>query len=567
MSQPSSAAPSWRGSSGNSDRTPPGSGSSWRGGNAASAANSTTDRPRWTSSREQEGTPSMRGSSIMATPSTEGSLSRSRREPEKVNSRAAGLEMGGDRPRRDATRESDRTPPVLNQRFAGLSTSDDSRMTPQRTPAAPLVTNARFASVAESGSDNRGGSGNDRGGSGSSISSRFGSSDRTPPTSSGGAAGSWSSHRLGSGRDLGPPPTTNSRFAKAAEMAGREDHRSGDRGGFGGGDRGGFGGGGGSRNYDAPLAQNSRFANAAADDPDYVERGERERRMQDDPRGGRGGFRNDRYGSSGGGGRGGMEMPLPTGPRGSESEAYNVNDRVDELLKPKLKKEDEVVLKPPTKMHEENMLKFPAKALTKEEDTLFPTKKKEADAVPAKTEAVAPTQVGPTANVEELMAKSAELLKEFATGGKQGDELAQWVQENKVGLPAVDKLVFELLMENEKLNPNPECVWAEPAKFGAALLSLVEDDILGQMQVLWGIQLYCDKIGFPKLDGESICQAMFRCMYKFDLASGEAFAQWKEDESKEHMAGKTSAIIQTTDWFTWLDEDDDEDDEDYEDEE
>lgn len=455
-------------------------------------------------------------------------------------------------------------PPVLNKRFADLKASDgDDTTAPRsslRSSPPPLVSNSRFAAAAEMDRRDRPDErtsrfGGDRPG-GNEWSSRFGS--RPSPDTQ------------------GPPPVAHSRFAKAAEMAERDDRNREDRRGMGGfsgtGGSRGFGGDRGPRGYDAPLAQNSRFANAAADDPDYVERGERERRMQDrereraEGRGDRGpgGFRNDRYG--GGGARAGAPMVLPKGPRGSDSaDGYNQGpsiDLVDELLKPKLKKEDEVVIKPPTKLHEENILKFPAKALTKEEDNLFPTKKKEPER-PAKQEPSIMKQE-PVADVEELMAKSEELLKEFISGSRQGDELTKWVQENKVGLPAVEKLLFELLMEKEKLNPDPECSWAEPSKFGGAFLSLVEDDLVAQMQILWGIQLYCDKIGFPKLDGESVCQAMFRSMYKYDLASGEAFTEWKEDESDNHMAGKTNAIIQTTDWFAWLEEDDEEDeDEEY----
>lgn len=121
----------------------------------------------------------------------------------------------------------------------------------------------------------------------------------------------------------------------------------------------------------------------------------------------------------------------------------------------------------------------------------------------------------------------------------------------------------------EKKNPDPNCGWAAPDRFGAALLQLVQDNIDAQMQVLWGIQKYCDDLGFPKIDGEYVVQAMFRAMYKYDLAEADAFAEWKEDESDDNMQGRMKAIIQTVDWFTWLDEEDedeDEEDEEYEEE-
>lgn len=67
------------------------------------------------------------------------------------------------------------------------------------------------------------------------------------------------------------------------------------------------------------------------------------------------------------------------------------------------------------------------------------------------------------------------------------------------------------------------------------------------------------------MNGEYIVQSMFRSMYKYDLVEDQAFDGWKEDESSEHEAGKMTAIVQTIDWFNWLEEEDDDSDE-YEEE-
>ena len=91
-----------------------------------------------------------------------------------------------------------------------------------------------------------------------------------------------------------------------------------------------------------------------------------------------------------------------------------------------------------------------------------------------------------------------------------------------------------------------------------------------QMQVLWAIQKYCDSLSFPKINDEYLIQAMFRAMYKYDLTEPGAFDLWKEDESEENSKGKTKAVIQTMDWFAWLEEDDDnegDDEEEYDEEE
>jgi hypothetical protein len=94
----------------------------------------------------------------------------------------------------------------------------------------------------------------------------------------------------------------------------------------------------------------------------------------------------------------------------------------------------------------------------------------------------------------------------------------------------------------------------------------VEDKANEQMQVLWAIQKHCDSISFPKVDDEYLIQSMFRAMYKYDLTEPGAFDLWKDDESVENSQGKTKAVIQTMDWFAWLEEDDDDDEGDYDEE-
>lgn len=82
---------------------------------------------------------------------------------------------------------------------------------------------------------------------------------------------------------------------------------------------------------------------------------------------------------------------------------------------------------------------------------------------------------------------------------------------------------------------------------------------------LWlSLPQYCEKLGFPKLNDEYLVQSMFRAMYKFDLATDDAFTEWKDDESDEHAEGKLKAVIQTVDWFAWLEADDDEEEEEEE---
>lgn len=494
--------------------------------------------------------------------------------PPVTNSRFAAA-AEADRSNRDErdSRDNRGPPPVTNSRFAAAADADRPAFRDDRGP--PPVTNSRFAAAADA---DRSTYRDDRG---------------PPPVTNSRFAAAADADRPAYRDDRGPPPVANSRFAAAAAADEAESHDRDER----RKERDSFYNRGDDRdNNRGAMPQNSRFANAAAMDEDYVDREERQRRMNDDrdrdfgddgdrggggyDRGGGGGY--DRGGGDRGGDRGGYggrdggrdrgrddydRRGGGGGPfGGSDSrqsggyESAPRRSRVDDLLKPKAPVVADNILKPPDvknldPAHADNVLMMPAKALSKDRDAdvLAPPKKKAAE----KEEPTAKEEAAPAVDA----ANEAELLKEFASGNKKGDELKAWCDANRVQLPSVKKLVFHMLTEQEKLNPDPDCAWAEPTKFGAAILSLVADDIVSQMQVLWGIQMYCDKLGFPKLNDEYVAQSMFRAMYKFDLAEADSFTEWKEDESDEHEQGKMKAIIQTVDWFNWLEEDDEEEEE------
>jgi hypothetical protein len=433
-------------------------------------------------------------------------------------------------------------PPVVNSRFAAAAAADPDRGARERDDRGPPPqVNSRFSAAADADrSNNR--ERDDRGPP-PPVNSRF----------SAAADADRSNYR--DRDDRGPPPQTNSRFANAAAMAEKDDDRRNSRDGtFGRND------GPGGRGSGPPLPQNSRFAAAAAADKDYIERSDRNERDRSDDRGGgrfggrdddrrggvgrddydRRGGRDDRSGSGGGGGDE-YDRPRNAGP---------AKKAVDDLLKPKTPALVENILKVPTKEHADNILKIPDKDATDKP-------KAEPVATKEKTE----KQPEPAVEAAKVI-DDGKLIDEFVSGGKLGEDLKSWC-EGQI-FPSVERLVFHLLNETEKVNPNPSCLWAEPGKYGTALVSLVEDDLLKQVEVLFGIQKYCAKLGFPKLNDEYVIQAMFRSMYKYDLAESDAFSMWKEDESSEHEAGKMTSVIQTVDWFNWLEEDEEEDEEDEE---
>lgn len=490
--------------------------------------------------------------------------------PPVANSRfAAAAEADKDvRRERDEFRNNQEPPAVANSRFAAAAEADRSnRSEPyeNRPRGPPPVANSRFAAAAEADRD-RSYTRND--------------ADRGPPpvansrfAAAAEADRDWNDNREKNfdrmdDRDRGPPPVANSRFAAAAE-ADRDYGRGRDEYDGGRGDRGpppqassrfaaaaeadrdrgynrdGNGGRMDDRGRGPPPVANSRFAAAAEADRDYNRdrdeydggRGDRRGRdYYDDDRRGYDGGRGDRY-----------DEP----PRYQEKQPQKSS--VADLLKPKARPMEENILKVPTKEQSANFLTLPVKAREDDDNMLKPPSKSKpaAEPKPAKSAPAAPAPV----------VDHSAILAEFASGSKLGNDLKTWLEEQGV-LPSVEKLVFHLLTETEKSSPDLECAWAEPDKYGTALLSLVEDDLLKQMEILFAIQKYCDQIGNPKLNDEYVVQAMFRSMYKYDLADDETFALWKEDESPEHETGKLKAVIQTVDWFNWLEEDDDDDDED-----
>ena len=384
-----------------------------------------------------------------------------------------------------------------------------------------------------------------------------------------------------------PPRVQNSRFAAAARDF-QEERASMPR----------------EHNRGPPPVQNSRFAAAAEADMEdrkaYEEaRAERMRERGLDPDQGRSGGNsrwgnvaredNGRYGGgSRGGGRYGRgnryndDAPLPRypgdrgeepalprfpGDRGGGSSRMKKEEPKNELFMKK--KVAEKVILPPTSApltlpgEDEEAARARIEKKKRDEEE---RKKREEEEAKAQAEAKAKEEQRLKEEAEKAMNVEGDILDEFASCKRKGDDLTKWVAEQKElkVLPSVEKLLFHYLVEVEANNPDKDCSWAKKDQLGAAFLSLVSDDVLGQVQILWAIQRFCDKNGFPKMGDEYLIQTMFTNMYKYDLAEAEAFDYWKEDESDEHEAGKQKTLVQTIDWFNWLEEDDDEE---YEDEE
>jgi hypothetical protein len=459
--------------------------------------------------------------------------------------------------------------PVANSRFARAAESDRSErdrdnvarpMMTMRGPP-PMAQNSRFAAAAEADRkdrDLRSNEGEHRSLDRPKIQqSRFAAAAREFERSQQEYQDNPSTR---TSRPRSPPTIQNSRFAAAAEadaeerrayeearearMREREEH----------------GGGGGSR---WGNVQRSGMMEGGSHG------------------GGRGGRYGSRYGSRGGdmddttrlprfpGDRGGVEEDLPRfpGDKGGSSSATSIakkDDSVHELLKPK-KPVEKVILPPvsaPLTLPGEDEEAARARIEKKKREEEERKQKEEEEARLAAEKKAEEERVAKEA-AEKAKAAEGDILQDFANGDRLGDDLATWCKEQGSLLPNVEKLVFYYLKEIEANNPDKDCGWAKKGRLGSALLSLVSDDVLAQAQILFAIQKYCDWTGFPKCGDEYLVQSMFTNMYKYDLVEAEAFDYWKEDESDEHEVGKQKTLVQTIDWFNWLEEDDEGD---YEDE-
>lgn len=160
-------------------------------------------------------------------------------------------------------------------------------------------------------------------------------------------------------------------------------------------------------------------------------------------------------------------------------------------------------------------------------------------------------------------------VKDALSSGLKGDALAKHIagMEKK---PTGSALLTSILAQLEdKLNLK----WCKADEYGAALKSLLENNVKNQVTALYAVQSHCHNIKFPKIDvkGTSryFIEIVFQMLYQADIIEHAGFMSWLDDENDD-VPGKTNAIVQTTSFISFLQEadddgagDEDEDEEDY----
>ena len=90
-----------------------------------------------------------------------------------------------------------------------------------------------------------------------------------------------------------------------------------------------------------------------------------------------------------------------------------------------------------------------------------------------------------------------------------------------------------------------------------------------QAEILYSCQVHYDGLGFPKEEetGKSLFQKMLFALYNADVVEDDGFDAWHNADEDDHIPGKQKALVQSIQFFEWLDEPSEEEDEEESDEE
>merc|ERR1712125_250692 len=140
------------------------------------------------------------------------------------------------------------------------------------------------------------------------------------------------------------------------------------------------------------------------------------------------------------------------------------------------------------------------------------------------------------------------IQKEEEEKKRQAEELQKQKEDKESTLGnQIETLTNSLFKEHK------DASWTSTHK--SALQYLIPpNDMSKQLDVLFAIQKYCHSINFPKENDKNAIHTYFELMLSEDIVSYESFFDWKDDEQKAHEKGKMKAIIQTMDWFQFLED-------------
>ncbi|CAK4499600.1 unnamed protein product [Aphanomyces euteiches] len=163
-------------------------------------------------------------------------------------------------------------------------------------------------------------------------------------------------------------------------------------------------------------------------------------------------------------------------------------------------------------------------------------------------------------------ARDVDAVKKVLASGKKGEALAAVAKKELKGVtPAV--VMAEVLAHNEETAISSS-KWLTPDEYGQFLeVTIGSASVKEQLKALYALQLFMhEHRGREGNRTKGMMEMAFKALYAFDIVADEAFIEYKYDV-EDTTAGKMQAIIETSEWLSWLesyegsDEDEEEDDE------
>lgn len=111
--------------------------------------------------------------------------------------------------------------------------------------------------------------------------------------------------------------------------------------------------------------------------------------------------------------------------------------------------------------------------------------------------------------------------------------------------------------------------WCLKSEYGTALHYLLSGKEKVQVRAIYALQEHCYVQKFPKLTVKEQTKYLFEVLmqlcYHYDILEHASFLAWADDDSDE--AGKESALIQSSNFLQFLNEEDIDDEEEEDEEE
>lgn len=144
------------------------------------------------------------------------------------------------------------------------------------------------------------------------------------------------------------------------------------------------------------------------------------------------------------------------------------------------------------------------------------------------------------------------------SSGKKGAELLEAIKAAGDDAPTGSALLREVLAG---LSPEQAASldWLNGKQYGGVIKNLLKGKSSEQKEAVFVVQAYCDSKGYPKVEGDPLIQSLFHAMFDKSLVDEDALLGWRDDDRE--VGNKRRALVQTTQFFTWLEEEEDEEEE------